>query len=824
MPRVVAIVLACALVATACAPAPGQTPNCTLPRIDPTGERLFTWGPDPNGRQVPGAQTRSNTSAVSICTKTVIAPVGAEVVVVAGVCGRDNYLMANQRIDWMLAPGGVGQFAALGSVLPTDYLFGATTPKKVDNTYAIGNTSSQRLTLNRGTPTKDDDVLVERGQAWATITSPLEGSSLVTAFAPGAYGWDRRQDTAVIHWIDADFALPPDGAQPAGGRQTLTTTVVRKTTRAPVPGWIVRYETTGSPPAGFLAPGLTTPAPVVEVETNALGQASVQMVQLQPGPGSNTVSIEVIRPSNPTTRHADRLVIGTGRTQVSWGSSQLAVTKTGPAMAAIGSTATYTIDVRNGGATTARSVVVTAPIAAGLQYVSSNPPADTASGALVWRLGDLAGGQARRIDVQYQVTQNGTITTCASVASADGDGGRACATTTVQTAAIELRIEGPRQLQAGQAAPFRFLVTNRTTQPTGALSLLVRYDPGLVHATGSATLQQDFASLPPGGTFEAPIDFVARNNGRLCVEVEVRAAPSGSTLTRQQACVDVYGDASQGTPGGVGPGPGAGGVPGAGPGAGGGFAGQPRLTVRHTGPETVTLKEPGRFTIEVRNEGNAPATQIEVLARYEPALAVRQAEDGFDRDLYQTTIDQTGVGDLLWRIPTLRAGERRLYTVEVQGEQVRQQACGTVLVTSAETSRQSQQACTRVVAAREGLNVAISDLSDTLRVGQETTYVVTVTNRRSEADNNVSVIVELPAEMQAVATGTTGPAIFTIPAPDFRQVRFAVLATLPAGQSATYRIRARAMRPVARGAARVEARSALEPDGVQATERTDVIP
>ena len=58
------------------------------------------------------------------------------------------------------------------------------------NTYAIGMTSSSYLCLSRGTPTPTDDLAVERGQAWVAVTSPVEGVSYVTAYAPGVKAWD----------------------------------------------------------------------------------------------------------------------------------------------------------------------------------------------------------------------------------------------------------------------------------------------------------------------------------------------------------------------------------------------------------------------------------------------------------------------------------------------------------------------------------------------------------------------------------------------------------------------------------------------------------
>jgi hypothetical protein len=66
----------------------------------------------------------------------------------------------------MLSPGGVGQFVRLGDRHALNWLQGiGGWPRKLDNSTAIGTTSSRYVTLTRGTPTPVDDVQVLKGQA-----------------------------------------------------------------------------------------------------------------------------------------------------------------------------------------------------------------------------------------------------------------------------------------------------------------------------------------------------------------------------------------------------------------------------------------------------------------------------------------------------------------------------------------------------------------------------------------------------------------------------------------------------------------------------------
>ncbi|HEY5314776.1 MAG TPA: hypothetical protein VIK18_19735, partial [Pirellulales bacterium] len=197
--------------APACPP-PMAKPPCGAPRpvqAAPVANRSFKMEPDPWGHKRYYAR-------VDLSPRQIIAPVGTEVVVTAGVCGPDGYLYANERVEWQIAPGTVGQFLGLGRPAGFDWLLGSSRPEKVSNTYVVGTTSSKNLTLNRGTPGRMDDVSVVKGQSWVTVSSPLEGVSRVTAFVPNVFAWDQRQKTSTIYWVDAEWVLPPPSINPAG--------------------------------------------------------------------------------------------------------------------------------------------------------------------------------------------------------------------------------------------------------------------------------------------------------------------------------------------------------------------------------------------------------------------------------------------------------------------------------------------------------------------------------------------------------------------------------------------------------------------------------
>ena len=113
--------------------------------------------------------------ALTVSPSQVIAPVGSEVVMIATVHGRSGFGISGERVEWMLAPDGPGQFVALGERGTFDCLNAFRgLPKKLDNKYAVNVTSTRRQVIDRGTPTPTDDVQLQDGQAWLTVTSPTE--------------------------------------------------------------------------------------------------------------------------------------------------------------------------------------------------------------------------------------------------------------------------------------------------------------------------------------------------------------------------------------------------------------------------------------------------------------------------------------------------------------------------------------------------------------------------------------------------------------------------------------------------------------------------
>ncbi len=175
-------------------------------------------------------------AAVTLVPCSRVAPVGAEVILVAGVRGGDNYLRTNRRLDWFIAPGSVGQFTDVGGKHIEDYLVGDfARPRIISGGSAVGTTTRVSERVGQG-----DSIYVARGESWIALRSPVEGVTRVTVAAPEVVVPTGRAKTATIYWYDAQYRFPEPVVTPPGTKSTLTTTVWKLTNRCPRAGWIVR--------------------------------------------------------------------------------------------------------------------------------------------------------------------------------------------------------------------------------------------------------------------------------------------------------------------------------------------------------------------------------------------------------------------------------------------------------------------------------------------------------------------------------------------------------------------------------------------------------
>ncbi len=625
--------------------APGSVALAPVPALTPI-PATTARPPVAAGQQV---SPYSDVAAMLSPFSTVM-PVGSQLVLLGGVRGGDGYLRTNRRLEWWLVPNSVGQFTGIGENHFTDFLVGDfTRPRVVSNTFAIGSTT--RVAERAGGP--GNSVNVARGQGWVTVSSPVEGISHVTVVAPDVVVPAERAKSAIIYWIDAQFGFPTPAIVPAGTKQSLTTTVWRQSNHCPRPGWIVRYEVACGPPAAFGPAGTTS----IEVPTNEAGQASVEIFQKDPSPGTNQVRIQVFRPADQC---GQRLMVRKDSVLVTWTAPSLGIRQMGPPTATIGETITYRIEVSNPGDLPAREVVATEVVPDGLSFLQANPAPVVEGRRLQWRIGDLAPRQQQIIEVTFRTTQTGVISHCIEVAGSSGLRSSHCAKTNVlsvlpgpsimpgpantlgptitpspsimpapgpiptraATAVLDLKVKPETQAVVGSKVTFDIDLTNRGTVSATGVVIRDTFGDGLEHQQRSP-ITRPVSDLAPGQSVQFGVTFRVTKPGQLCHRVEVTTndgaqAAADSCVTAIAAATPPAGAAPPISPVAI-------------PGRLGVWVDNLKLN--------VPAGENQRFMIQITNQGDYAENDVVVTARIPPGTAAEFGTTGPNANIkYQ--IDQ----------------------------------------------------------------------------------------------------------------------------------------------------------------------------------------
>lgn len=695
-----------------------------------------------------------------------VAPVGSEVVLVAGFCGPDGHFVMKQNLEWTLAQDSVGHFVEVGGGHHACFQsWYGDTPDKRSSNYALNRTFTESRVLTRGTSNPNDDVRVGRGQAWISLTSPTEGTSHVTVLAPEVEQWDRRRQTATVHWIDAQWQFPGPVVTGAGQPVTLVTAVTRATNGSPHEGWIVRYSVPETANAVF-----SNGSHEVEVPTDANGQAAVEF-----GPRTNDgstvhVNIQIVRPAQ-ASGDLPKTVVGQGGTSVTWSAPGLSLRVLGPEAVALGQNVTFRIEVTNMGDLPARDVVVSDALPPTLKFVSSNPPGQAFADRMEWRLGDLPAKLTRPIDVTAQAVRAGDVRYTVRARSADGlateqhlDRLRITAPT------LQLEVTGPAVADVGSEAQFAIRVTNRGTTPLRNVQIVDQFDPGLAHAQG----QRSPISLPLGDlavneSREVAVTFVVRQAGQLCHTVQVFAEGGQSTSSRK--CLTGRNPVAGGA--GVGPAP------------------ANALRVQLAGSRQATVGQNAEYTFTVMNLAATPLTNVRVVFAHDASLVAAEASDGF----------QAAVGSLTWNVGVMQRDERREYRVICRCVAAAAAANVRAIVTADPNLQQSEAAVTSILAAGAAgpggnagdpaanvagpgsLSVTVTDRAPAVQVGAPTRYIILVKNNSNAPDRNVVLSFRLSPGIDITKVKATGPSRTANVSADGRTWQMAPVAEMRADET-----------------------------------------
>jgi uncharacterized repeat protein (TIGR01451 family) len=663
-------------------------------------------------------------------------PVRAQHVLIATIYDETGKPRRNRRVEWMVE--GVGNIVEVDE----SGLFPGR-GYKVDNKYAVSYTDYCEHRITRGNANPNDDFIIRPGQSWCVISSAVEGDTHVTVYAPEIANWDANKVFLTKHWVDAEWVLPPPSLNRAGSEHPVTSRIFRHTDRQPLANYRVRYRILDGPPAVFL-PNRTQEAVVV---SDLSGNATASLVQVTPQPGVNRISVEIIRPPDPSSPSGVGIIIGRGETSKEWQAPQISVAVTGPPAVGINQELPLTISITNTGQVEVQALTVRHTLPEGVQFLRSTPRATQEGNQLIWTFGRLPGGRTESLQVVLRPTRVGPVTNCASVTTAEGLHDEKCLTTQItapQVAQLQVTLREPPAGTVGVPVTFQITLTNPGTGPATNVLLSASFDAGLEHETQANPVELPLGTLGAGASKTVPLILTPRHEGRLAVRITATA--DGNLKSTAEGAVTVQ---------------------------------AARLSLTKTGPKACYVDQPVTWEIRVANGSEIPMTNVIVRDQLPPQVTFSNA----------TELGQFLNGQVVWNLGTLPPRQEKVVQITARCAQRTPRFVNTVVAT-ADPGVQEQAEAVLEILGLPAFSLEIHKTGDPVPVGGRMTYEIAVTNTGSLPATGVELVARVPAEMRVM--DTTGPAKARVAG---QNVLFPALANLQPKQTVTYTIQVMGLRP-----------------------------
>jgi uncharacterized repeat protein (TIGR01451 family) len=647
--------------------------------------------------------------------QTITAPLGTQVVLVGSVLDNDGQPRRSRRIEWLLdGPGHIVEADESGVYPGRGY--------KKDNEYAVTHTNYVTKTITRGNTDPGDDVTVHPGQTFCVISSAVPGETVVTAYAPEVFNWDNGRVTVKICWGDNRFSFPAPAVVRQGGEYTLRTTVNATPADGVPSGYRIRYKVLDGPPAVLVArPGSGTsasasgPAKETEAFTDANGEAAVQLVQQSPKAGKTRVAIEVVKP--PETGTGPGTVVGRKETIIEWAEPRIHLAVNAPNTAGVGGTFPVTVTLDNEAAVDSKNARVKVTLSDGATLATSEPPPAGVdrNGTYTFDLPPVPGKAKQEVTLQVKPSRLGQVTVNAEAMTGDGLQASNRATTRVEQGKLQVLVEAPPAALAGEPIPFKVAVTNAGAAPAENVVVWGRYDAGLTSVAGQNPVELSAGTIAPGQTAVLELPLTARQSGRFGVRASV-TGDGNLSANSDPVAVDVR---------------------------------RVEVAAAAVGPKLVYLNQEFEWSVTVRNNGDATASNVLVRAVVPTEVRVKSARDG----------GRVGPGSVEWKVAELRPGDQKTLPLSAEGAKLADRATLTVSVLADATNGNavgSKAESSVAIIGTPALSLELATPPGLVEVGKRVAFKVRVKNQGTVSARNIEVTAFAPAELRPIrGTGPT---------------------------------------------------------------------
>jgi len=401
----------------------------------------------------------------------------------------------------------------------------------------------------------------------------------------------------------------------------------------------------------------------------------------------------------------------------------------------------YFIKVTNLTDTVLTDIVITETISDNFEFTKANPVPKKDVDRLVWEIKSLGPKAARHITVSGVATridplENSTIVVTPIVS--------ASAPIRIVQPKLELTRTSPTEALLCEPIPVVFVVTNTGTGSAQNVKIVDTLPAGLRTIDDKSKLEFDVGTLTEGQSQQFSAELRASKTGKYFSKA-VASSTSAATVESAETMTTV---------------------------------GLPVLTITNNGPERQYIGRTLTYEITVTNKSNVPAKNTVIEDSIPEGSTSIEASEGAKRS----------GSKLVWELGTLEPGASKKVNVSYTPTEAGMLTNGAIA--TAYCSEPVVASVKTNVTGISAVSMEVVDVYDPIKVGDRTTYVISVTNQGSAVATNVSIACILEDNVKYISSaGATAGSI------KGQIVKFSPLSSLAPQAKAAWRVVVGAVRP-----------------------------
>ncbi|MCP4260175.1 MAG: DUF11 domain-containing protein [Planctomycetes bacterium] len=386
-------------------------------------------------------------------------------------------------------------------------------------------------------------------------------------------------------------------------------------------------------------------------------------------------------------------------------------------------------------------IVVKEELSRGFELTRSNPAARKDANTLVWEIKSLGPKASKRISVSGVATSADSLEHCTTVVTPIIP---ACVPIRIVQPRLELARVAPDEALLCEAIPVVFVVTNSGTGSAQNVRIVDNLPIGLRTTDGQSKLVLDVGTLGEGQSRQFSAELRAAKVGRY----SSKAVATSATGLRAESAETTT------------------------------IISLPVLVIENNGPKKHYLGRKATYEITIANKSDIPAKNTIVEDIIPIGATSIEANEGA----------KLSGSKLVWELGTLAPNSiknvRVSYIPTEAGIQTNTATanayCSEAVIASVQT----------LVSGISAVSLEVVDVEDPVKVGSQTTYVISVTNQGSAVATNIRITCLLESNVQYVSSaGATAGSM------EGQMVKFFPLSSLEPKARAAWRIVVAAVKP-----------------------------